>query len=83
MKFNINHNIKVRLTDLGRAIHEKQHDTVLGNMRYKYPYNPPKEDENGWSKWQLWDFMATFGPYMGNGCDMPAETEIEILEETS
>lgn len=80
MKFNINHCIKVKLTDLGRKIHKENYERVLGKMLYKYPYQPKAEDKNGWSKWQAWDFMATFGPHVGNGCDIPCETEIEILE---
>jgi hypothetical protein len=75
MKFNINHNIKVRLTEKGREIHRKQWDE-LGIK--SFAYSPPKEDKHGWSEWQLWDLMREFGPHLWNGCEVPFETEIKI-----
>ena len=84
MRFNINNYIKVRLTDSGREIHKQRHAALFtGYPAQKYPYQPPKEDADGWSRWQAWDFMATFGPYMGNGLDVPAETEIIIETESN
>ena len=52
--FNINDYVMVKLTDLGRA--ELQRNAE--NLRKYYPkitseYTPPKEDENGFSKWQM------------------------------
>lgn len=83
MKLNINHDVKVKLTDYGREIcHKQWSDTMTYfDRRDKFPYVPPKEDENGWSTWQLWDLMNTFGEvlYMGNP-KLPFETEIEIIE---
>ena len=81
MKFNINNEVKVKLTETGHAIlkgnHVKQCE-ILGN---DYGYNPPKEDSEGWSKWQLWVLMDTFGGHIFNSAKVPFETEIEILEE--
>ncbi|WP_456390436.1 hypothetical protein [Profundibacter sp.] len=82
MKFNLNNYIKVQLTDLGREIHKDRHGAVFHteSMRNKYPYIPPKEDADGWSQWQAWDFMQTFGPHFRMGQHMPASPEIEIIE---
>jgi hypothetical protein len=82
MKFNINHEVKVKLTDYGRKIHKQQWDDLVNT----YPsvtmkYTPPKEDRNGWSKWQLWQLMYTFGECIYNGAVLPFETTIEIIEE--
>jgi len=79
MKFNINNNVRVKLTDKGREIHRKKYDN-LWNGYHSLPYIPVEEDENGWSTWQLWQLMSNFGDSMYNGCDLPFETEIEIME---
>ena len=83
MRFNMNNEIKVRLTDLGRQILLRQYEAIYDTpyMRERYPYIPPKEDSDGWSTWQMWYFMATFGPYLANGNNLPAHVEIEILQE--
>ncbi|MBR1230243.1 hypothetical protein JQ600_35700 [Bradyrhizobium sp. AUGA SZCCT0176] len=75
MKFNINNEVKVRLTESGRRIHRAQWDQ-LGIT--SFPYQPPKEDSRGWSKWQLWCLMRDFGPHLNNGFDPPFKTEIDI-----
>jgi len=71
MKFNINENVKVKLTDYGKEI--------LRNNNYHYFY-PIKEGNEGWSKWQLWALMEELGSYCGLGKSLPFETEIEIIE---
>jgi hypothetical protein len=77
--FNVNEYIKVRLTDRGRKLHKDQHDrTYPGFLAKKYPYQPPQEDKDGWSRWQAWHFMASFGAYMGCGSDLCCETEIKF-----
>jgi hypothetical protein len=70
--FNINEYISVQLTDAGRAELERQHE----ELRTEYPkaiatYLPPKEDVDGWSKWQGWCLMSTFGHMMQLGRDLP------------
>jgi hypothetical protein len=87
MKFNINHCVKVRLTDLGRRIHREKHNRIFEfapefktdkfyNAHYK-----PKEDKNGWSIWSMCELMYYFGQNMVFGGNLPFETEIEIIEE--
>ena len=87
MDFNINHNVYVKLTDEGRRLHRKAHDELHDHIRtvtpkhltaYPYEYHPPAEDEDGWSKWQLWELMASFGAHMHNGCTVPFELNIRI-----
>lgn len=68
MKRNINDYVLVRLTDVGKEILRKK------------GFSLPKEDADGWSKWQLWSLMNTFGEYTQLGKDVPFETEIEIPE---
>jgi repressor LexA len=71
MEINLNDKVRVKLNDLGREIHKKENDD--------HPeYQPPEEDENGWSEWQLWTLMRTFGPHMNLGVKVPFETTIEL-----
>ena len=84
IRFNINNYIKAKLTKRGHEIHRANYARLFaGYLVEKYPYAPPAEDADGWSKWQAWDFMSTFGPHMGCGSDVPASTEIIILVEPS
>jgi hypothetical protein len=78
MKININTSVRVKLTDEGRRIHRAQHDKLYAFVPNPYTYRAPPEDSDGWSTWQLWVLMNTFGPKLHNGCKMPFETEIDI-----
>lgn len=80
MRFNLNDYVRVRLTDHGRMIHREDFEQLRaqcpnGTLRY----SPPKEDAEGWSRWQMWNLMYHFGNAMGPGCDLPFEIDI-ILE---
>lgn len=81
MHFNINDYVKVQLTDYGRYVHKDDHYRFWATHRPFGPipdYLPPTEDGNGWSKWQMWHLMDSFGSYMGLGRELPFKTEIEI-----
>lgn len=84
MKFNINNYVKVRLTDRGREILLEQHNDLncFRTTEHLSPldYNPPKEDGEGYSRWQMWSLINTFGEYTCIGKEPPFETDI-ILEE--
>lgn len=80
MKFNINFDVRVKLTDLGRTIHKKNHEDLFAPYGSKFPYTPPIETLDGWSTWKLWDLMHEFGKHVYNGCKPPFETEIDIPE---
>lgn len=73
-KFNINNKVRVKLTDRGRKIHFDNFKELK-----LFQYSPPKEDEDGWSEWQLWVLMQEFGKHLENGCNIPFETEIEFI----
>lgn len=66
IRINLNESIKVKLTDWGKEIYYHQYDRI--NARFgKEIHKPefPKEDENGYTKFQLWCFMELYGRYMG------------------
>lgn len=69
MKFNVNNYVKVKLTKRGKEIMEEE-----GVM------SKPKPDAEGFSKFQMWELMQIFGNYVYNGCEIPFEMEIEIME---
>lgn len=68
VKFNINDDVRVRLTDIGRRILDKD-----GSLEFV------KTDKDGWSTFQFWVLMEIFGKYIYNGCSVPFKTEIEII----
>lgn len=76
-KFNINNTVKVKLTEQGKLIYREEWNRIFGD-KSGFTYSPPKEDENGYSNWQMWSLMETFGNYMDMGCDCPFETDILI-----
>lgn len=78
IEFNINQYVRVRLTETGHKIHKEDYDRIYRNYKKNpYPYNPPKEDEDGWSRWQLWTLMELFGSSIHIGInEAPFETNI-------
>jgi len=77
-EFNVNHYVRVQLTDEGRKALREAHARLYGCFVEKYPYEPPEEDANGWSKWQLWDLANQLGPRLFNGSPVPFMTTIQI-----
>lgn len=77
--FNVNCNVKVRLTDLGRNVHRQRHTDLCGG-RDDIPYSL-REDEDGWSTWQMWSLMEAFGSHMGMTAPLVFETNIVLLSE--
>jgi len=82
MKFNVNHEVRVKLTPRGRMILTEQ-DREFLRAHNIAPAAPPEEDTDGYSTWQLWTLMHTFGNHMVPGFEPPFETEIEIPEGTN
>ncbi len=74
---NLNEPIKVKLTDWGKEIYYHKHDMVnqiAGREICKPSF--PKEDENGYTEFQLWCFIELYGTHMG----MTLPNVIEPLE---
>lgn len=77
-EFNVNDEVKVRLTKRGKTIHRQQYESSMSAFLDKYPYEPPKEDAQGWSNWQLWKLMQEFGQHTYNGSDPCFQTTIQF-----
>ena len=78
INFNCNEYVYVKLTQFGKEILAKDEEEFrrLYNIEPIYKFKP--EDEDGWSKWQLWDLMNIFGPYMKMGCNNPFDLSIKF-----
>jgi len=77
IRINLNEPIKVKLTDWGKEIYYHQYDRtnqIAGREICKPKF--PKEDENGYTKFQLWYFIQLYGEHIG----MALPNVIEPLE---
>ena len=77
IRINLNEPIKVKLTDWGKEIYYHQYDRInqiAGREICKPKF--PKEDENGYTEFQLWCFIELYGEHMG----MTMPNVIEPLE---
>ena len=77
IRINLNEPIKVKLTDWGKEIYYHQYDRTnqIAGREICKP-NFPKEDENGYTEFQLWCFIELYGEYIG----MTLPNVIEPLE---
>lgn len=71
-KSNLNDYIKVKLTEYGRKIYRSSFIS-LG-----LPEPHINVDEEGYTRFQMHDFINTFGEYIHVGCEMPCEPTIQI-----
>ena len=82
VRFNINDEIKVKLTDKGRELLAKK--IAEGNSIAKLPadFIPScyQEDNEGYIHPQLWEFMAIFGTHFFNGGPCYIENNEIIFE---
>lgn len=77
IRINLNESIKVKLTDWGKEIYYHQYDRanqIAGREICKPRF--PREDENGYTEFQLWCFIELYGEHMG----MTLPNVIEPLE---
>lgn len=77
IRINLNEPIKVKLTDWGKEIYYHQYDRtnqITGREICKPMF--PREDENGYTEFQLWCFIELYGMHMG----MTLPNVIEPLE---
>jgi hypothetical protein len=81
MKINLNDVVRVKLTDHGRAVLATDHAGFWSGRGFSYPYLQPKEDADGWSKWQLWSLMKAFGPHIGMGLDNCFDLTIQTIDK--
>jgi len=61
---NLNDKVRFKLTDLGREIY---YHHVAGAIKLGAQLTPeyPREDAEGYSSMQIWEFLALYGPHIG------------------
>ncbi len=71
MRININDFVKVKLNAKGKDIYYHRDDDARKRYVENYGSYPdwlqpkfPKEDENGYTKFQLWELMQIYGQYL-------------------
>ena len=64
---NMNDFVYVKLKPAGIAALEKRHRELLITFPGIGEFQPPKEDLEGYSKWQMHQLMSTFGHLVGIG----------------
>ena len=75
---NVNDYVMVKLTEHGRELYRKRVQKMLDQYPRLVLPTTPKEDAEGWSKWQLWSLMQEFGEHIYLGGPVPFEPEIKV-----
>ena len=85
MTISLNDRIKVRLTSAGLMVYRKRLSDVnklVGREIFSEKAMNPNVDKDGCSEFSLWDFMNTFGPYIGPGMENVIEPiELEVVSK--
>ena len=78
IRINLNEHVKVKLTDHGKDIYYHRYDKLAEMWPRNKCFEPhyPKVDEDGYTEFQLWEFIELYGPYIG----MAKKNVIEPLE---
>jgi len=81
-RFNINSNVKIKLTEFGIDVLKREHEEMRYDCKYTMGYDIGefnlKLDEEGYYTIQAWEMMETFGGYL-NQLNENNPFEIEIL----
>lgn len=74
-QFNVNNYVWVKLTELGKVLYDA-HYMNLG-------MTPPEliNNEEGYTRFQMWEVMHFFGQHCFNGSQVPFMTEILLSLE--
>ena len=79
VKTNLNLYIKVKLNDYGKEIHHDYWKDICKECNTTYEL---KVDEEGYSSFQIHDFMNTFGKYAHMGAKPFLETNDVLIERS-
>lgn len=64
MKINLNQHIKVKLTDKAEIYLKKRHNKIYQQFANEVKFKMPNVDKEGYSTYQLWEFIGIFGDSM-------------------
>lgn len=74
----MNEYVYVKLNQKGLNELKRQGDELRATFKNLGPYEPPKVDDNGYSKFQLHDLMFRLGHLCQLGFEPPFDTDILI-----
>lgn len=79
-KFNINYEVRVKLTQVGIDELERQHNELYEHLPKSIDreFKKPSVDDDGYSKFQMWCLISSLGHLCRMGLEQPFETEILI-----
>lgn len=76
--FNINEYIWVKLNECGIKELERQYTELKESMPLLPKYTPPVIDSDGYTKFQGWNLMNTFGHMMRPTMEPPFDTNVKF-----
>ena len=79
LKFNINGYVKVKLNTVGLDEMKRQHKELKKNFPNLPEFKEPSVDEDGYSKFQLYDLMNSLGHLCTLGSEPPFDIEIILI----
>lgn len=83
-KISLNDFIKVKLTDYGKGIYFHRTDDLVAKyplLRNRLKPRFPEVDENGFTEFQLWDFIQLYGPHIYMGGENVIEDIMIYIDE--
>jgi len=82
IEFNMNQDVRVKLTPYGKECLRRNYDRKMSFFAVLvYPFELPKEDNDGYVTFQLWGLMKEFGEYMFMGNKNPFSMGIKLIKE--
>ena len=85
MKINLNHTIKVKLTDLGNEIYEdylqNEYKSLLHYPSLAKIKLEKRKDQDDYIYFQLWEFMSIFGEHFYVGSEAVTEDNEIIVPD--
>ena len=75
---NINNCVKVKLNEFGLAVMKSQREKLQALAPSLPDFTTPAVDSEGYSKFQIWELMQTFGPVLYLGGELPFDSEIHF-----
>ena len=76
IEYNLNKTVYVKLNNVGRDIYKNYIQNLNSNLSTE-----PKVDENGYTKFQLWDLIHIYGEYIGLGLQTPFDKNCIYFKE--
>lgn len=78
----INSLVMVKLNSYGIAILKELHIYQNGCRADSPLFEAPPVDENGFSRWRMWELMHVYGGSMGQGLAAPWDGDMFLVKES-